>query len=68
MKQEPLNITVAAITRCASVDFQYETGSFDILDTFILWAKEFDTKYKNTNWEKVDYEEKIESFVKSKIK
>lgn len=67
VNKKPSSITVAAITRCASVDFEYKTDSFDILDTFIMWANEFETKHKYTNWEKISFEEKIEKFVKSKI-
>jgi len=68
MKNKASNITVAAITRCASCDFEFETHSFNILDTFIKWAEEFDKKHAKTNWDKVDYEEAIYKFVDAKMK
>ena len=67
MKNKASNITVAAITRVASVDFEHKVGSFDVFDTFIKWAEEFDTKNAKTNWEKVDYEDAIFDFVQFKI-
>ena len=67
MKDDKLLETVADVAYIAGKNGYFTGDSRADISEFIRWAKLFEEKHKNTNWDQKDYLILIEEFVEGRI-
>lgn len=67
MNHHKLKETIADISYIAGTQNYYSGDSRADISSFIIWAKQFETINKTTNWDQNNYMLEIEKFSRMKL-